>query len=178
MSFDEEKESIISRLKRHPLTLSVDSATAVSYGQGLVRRILPHRAPVEFIHAINAIDLPNRMIEVVSFVPEDNPVFAGHFPDNPVYPGIYQIETMGQAALCLTWFVQQQSIEIPPETLPIQCLFTRVQNAGFIRVIKPGETLTVRAAVLECDDFMGIMAAQILIDDRICSHAILEALFF
>lgn len=96
MSFAERKDDITRRLKKQPLSLPADGAAAVAYGREIVRRILPHRAPMEFIDRITAVDLSGGTIEALSLVPGNAPVFAGHFPGNPIYPGIYQIETMGR----------------------------------------------------------------------------------
>jgi 3-hydroxymyristoyl/3-hydroxydecanoyl-(acyl carrier protein) dehydratase len=177
MGFAEEKEAIIGRLKRQPLLLSAEHRREVAYGREQVGQLLPHRKPFDFIDTIDAIDIPGQMIETTSIIADNDPVFAGHFPGTPLYPGVLQIEIMGQAALCLTHFVRQQSTEIAPDCRPIQCVFTRVHNAGFIQAVPPGAILTVRARVLESDDFIGVMAAQILIKEQICSHAVLEAHF-
>lgn len=177
MGFEAQKESIVDRLKHKPLLLAAASTTRLSYGKAEIARILPHRQPVDFIDSINALDLGNELIEVTSLVAKNDPVFAGHFPDHAVYPGIYQIETMGQAALCLTYFVQQQSVVIAEDCTPIRCLFTRVHNVGFVKLINPGDALTVRATVLERDETTGIVGAQILIKEQIYSHAVLQANF-
>lgn len=177
MTFTARKESIIDRLKHHPLQLAAATTTPLDYGKKTIARLLPHRPPIDFIDRINALDLTHEMIEVTSLVAEDDPVFAGHFPDHAIYPGIYQIETMGQAALCLTHFVQRQSVAVPDNCTPIPCLFSRVHNVGFVKLINPGAILTVRATILERDDTTGIVGAQILIGERIYSHALLQANF-
>lgn len=173
MDFLDDRDAFINRLKRHPLPLSALAIRPADNGRELVRRLLPHRPPMEFIDAITAVDLPGRTLEASSWIAADAPVFAGHFPGDPVYPGIFQIETMGQAALCLAQFLRQGRVEAPAAPSP-PSLFTRVHNAGFIRMIRAETLLAVRARVLAADDFVGLVAAQILEDGRICSHAVLE----
>lgn len=172
-----EWETVIRRLKRHPLTFPSEGAGPLDLGREAVRRLLPHREPMEFIDGITAVDLAAGMIEASSWIPVDAPVFKGHFPGDPVYPGICQIETMGQAALCLAQFLRLGRVEAAPGIPPLPGLFTRIRDAGFIRKILPGTLLVVRAQVLAMDDFLGLMAGQILVEGHICSHAVLEVAF-
>ena len=108
---------------------------------------------------------------------ELNPIFAGHFPGMQIYPGVMQIESMGQAGLCMAFFLKNDTTEIANGSIPVKGLFTRVHNAGFNKSVMPGDTMIIRVKSLEDDDFMGLMSAQVLVNDEIYSHSILEVFY-
>ncbi len=82
------------------------------YGKEKVKQFLPHRDPFLFIHGIKSIVFPNlkagqrpqdqdivgsSVVGYFQVLPE-MPMFQGHFPGNPILPGVIQIEMMAQAA--------------------------------------------------------------------------------
>jgi len=172
-----EFEAYINNLKRRPIKLDQKTKIKLQYGKDDVNRILPHRPPFDFVESIEALDSENSAIEASGFVDANNPIFKGHFPDYPIYPGVHQIETMGQAGLCLAYFVKNGTTAINNESSPVQCMFTKVHHASFLRPVLPGSNLNLRAQILEHDDFVGIVAAQIIVDDKINSFSILEVCF-
>ncbi|WP_317897856.1 3-hydroxyacyl-ACP dehydratase FabZ family protein [Aurantibacillus circumpalustris] len=172
-----ETEILISSLKRDLLQMPAKNSAQVSFKVEDIYKIIPHRPPFALITSISAINIEETIIEVTSKIDPTDPIFAGHFPGSPVYPGVMQIETMGQAGLCLAYFVKNNSLEINDKNIPVKGLFTRVHNAGFNKGVMPGDVLTVRVKSIEDDDFMGLMAAQITINNEIYSHSILEVYY-
>ncbi|HOE97291.1 MAG TPA: hypothetical protein PK847_11980, partial [Candidatus Sumerlaeota bacterium] len=70
-----------------PLTLPVDAVA--------IRKILPHRYP--FLLVDRVIELvPNESITALKNLTQNEPFFAGHFPEYPVLPGVLQIEMIAQ----------------------------------------------------------------------------------
>ena len=142
-----------------------------------IYKIIPHRPPFVLITSISAINIEHGIIEVKYSVNPKDPVFEGHFPGMPVYPGVFQVEGMGQAGLCLSYFIKNNTLKIDESSEPVKGLFTRVHNAGFNKGVKPGDELTIRVKSIEDDDFMGLMSAQVLINNEIYSHSILEVYY-
>ncbi len=174
---DYEKEALIQSLKKEPLTLPNDNTVNVNFTKTDIDKIIPHRAPFSLITSLKAININEAIIEATCFVDPEDPVFKGHFPGMPVYPGVFQIEGMGQAGLCLAYFIKNNTFEINSESAPVKGLFTRVHNAGFNKGVKPGDDLTLRVKSIEDDDFMGLMCAQVLINNEVYSHSILEVYY-
>ena len=172
-----EKEEIIQQLKRTALIMPEATTTTVNYTQSDIDKIIPHRAPFALIHTISAINLAEGIIETSSFVDPNDPIFAGHFPGMPVYPGVMQIESMGQAGLCMAYFLKNNTTQISAGSIPVKGLFTRVHNAGFNKSVLPGYTMIIRVKSIEDDDFMGLMSAQVLVNGEIYSHSILEVYY-
>ena len=173
----EERDTLIHNIKRELIELPPGDSVTVNHGKKDIYKIIPHRPPFDFISSITGISLKNQAIEVTSNVDAADPVFAGHFPGEPVYPGVFQIETMGQAGLCLAYFVKNNTTAVSDENEPVKGLFTRVHNAGFIKGVRPGDHLIIRAKMIENDDFFGIMSAQVLIGSEIYAHSILEVYY-
>ncbi len=174
---NEERDDLIQQLKRDVIKLSPENTVKVNFGKDDIYKIIPHRPPFNLITSITAVNLKDAIIEVTSFVDAKDPIFAGHFPGMPVYPGVFQIETMGQAGLCMAYFMKNNTTEIKDNSEPVKGLFTRVHNAGFNKGVKPDDNLIIRVQSLEDDDFMGLMSAQVLINNEIYSHSILEVYY-
>lgn len=173
----EEREALINSLKRDVIEMPTKGTVKVNFGMESIYKIIPHRPPFVLISSITAINTEAAIIEITSFVNPKDPVFEGHFPGMPVYPGVFQVESMGQAGLCLSYFTKNNTSEIKETSEPVKGLFTRVHNAGFNKSVKPGDILTIRVKSIEDDDFMGLMSAQVLINNEIYSHSILEVYY-
>lgn len=172
----QDKESLIKRLKRQPIDFPNHATLGIKYGKADIHRLIPHRAPFSLLDKLLTFDIENETLEAEVTISADDPVFQGHFPNDPVYPGVLQIEMMGQAGLCLAAFVQARSTDINL-VKPIKGLFTRVHNAGFLSAVYPGDQLRVVVKMVEHDDFLGIIGGQILKERKILSHSISEVYF-
>lgn len=170
-------DRICRTLKRDEMPFSAHVVQSLRYGRSEIDRIIPHRDPFAFVDRITAVDLESAMIEVESDIDADNPVFQGHFPHRPVYPGVLQVETMGQAGLCLAFFVKRATTEIHETASPVDGLFTRVHEAAFLKPVRPGVRLRVRVKTLDDNDYTGLMAAQVFVDEDVCSFGILEVFY-
>ncbi len=173
----DEKEALIHSLKRDILEIPIEGLVKVNYGIEDIYKIIPHRPPFALVTSISGVNLKEAVIEVTSYIYPADPIFAGHFPGHPVYPGVMQIEAMGQAGLCLAYFNKNNTTEIKDNSEPVKGLFTRVHNTGFNKGVVPGDTLKIRVKSIEDDDFMGLMSAQVLINNEIYSHSILEVYY-
>ncbi len=129
-----------------------DPNEAPLYDVTAVQKLLPHRPPFLLIDKIMLLT-KERVIGVKS-VTMNEPYFAGHFPGQPVMPGVLIIEAMAQAGGALV----MQSVPDPENHLTF---FLKIDNARFRKPVVPGDTLIfelklvteIRRGIAEMDGF-------------------------
>lgn len=67
------------------------------FGSAVVELLLPHRAPFLFVDGVTRCE-PERCLHAFKQISINEPVFAGHFPGFPIWPGVYTQEGLGQCA--------------------------------------------------------------------------------
>jgi 3-hydroxymyristoyl/3-hydroxydecanoyl-(acyl carrier protein) dehydratase len=162
--------------RRRPL-YQPEATHAVDLGRAAVERLLPHRDPFLFIDRITAVDLPGLAIAGQRRIDPADPLFAGHFPADPIYPGVLQLETLGQLGLCLFTLARNGRSNVGTEDQPRPARAIKIHHATFLAPVRPGDELAVLARVLESDDYTGIAAGQICRGETICCFGIMEVYF-
>ena len=179
----EEVSALSRRAKRSVLWEPAATTVEVQLGRAEVERLLPHRDPFLFVDRITAIDLERGAIAGRRHINPADPLFVGHVPGAPIYPGVLQLETMGQLGICLASFLARGATDVPPEHAPIDVRALHIYWATFQREVLPGDELLVLATALERDDFGAICAGQVLTNrgaggpDSIASFAVMEVYF-
>ncbi len=105
------------------------------YNKEKIKSILPHRHPFLFLDEIREIG--EDFIVGTKFVKKEEEYFKGHFPAEPVMPGVLQLETMAQAGGILIL----SSVENPQDYLTF---FMKIDNAKFRQKVIPGDLLVFR----------------------------------
>ena len=100
-----------------------------------IYKLLPHRDPFLFIDEIR--ELGSDCIIGTKFVSKEEDYFKGHFPEEPVMPGVLQLETMAQAGGVLIL----STVDNPEDYLTF---FMKIENAKFKRKVVPGDTIIFR----------------------------------
>ena len=105
-----------------------------------VRKLLPHRYPFLLIDKVFHID--DKSIGAIKNITANEPQFSGHFPDEPVMPGVLLVEAMAQAG----GIVALKSVENPEE---YSTYFLRIDGVRFKRKVVPGDTMQIEAHMVE-----------------------------
>lgn len=70
-----------------------------------IKKCLPHRDPLLLIDTVHELNLGESII-TSKLLTTDEPVFRGHFPENPIYPGVYYIEGIAQSGAILSFLTR------------------------------------------------------------------------
>jgi UDP-3-O-[3-hydroxymyristoyl] N-acetylglucosamine deacetylase / 3-hydroxyacyl-[acyl-carrier-protein] dehydratase len=105
-----------------------------------VMKLLPHRYP--FLMVDKIIEISERHVVGVKNITMNEALFQGHFPDNPVFPGVLQIEAMAQTGGIL-------ALHNVPDKGNWDTYFLKIDNTKFKAKVSPGDTLILKLELLE-----------------------------
>lgn len=122
-----------------------------------IEKCIPHRYPFLLIDRVLEAS-PNERIVALKNVSMTDPVLQGHFPGNPVVPGVLIVEAMAQAAAVLGHLSYEQGLTT--------CYLTEVQSARFRKPVVPGDTMRFEVKVAKRRPPFFWFEAQALVDDE------------
>ncbi len=173
----DEVESLVREGQRNPLWKAHSGNVQVQFAQEEVKQIIPHRDPFLFVDEIVGVNLARNCVRGHRTISPRDPVFEGHIPGAPIYPGVLHVETIGQMALCLIYFRAVGSATVSAEIRLDKLLALRIHHAVVLAAILPGDHLEIQARLIVDNDFTVICEGQILKNGRICSFAIMELIY-
>jgi 3-hydroxyacyl-[acyl-carrier-protein] dehydratase len=132
-----------------------------------IMEVLPHRYPFLLVDRILEIDIENMKIKALKNVTINEPFFIGHFPGNPVMPGVLIIEAMAQVGAYL--MLKKAGIEDGI------VLFASIEEAKFRKPVVPGDQIIFEVEGINIKKSMGKIKAVAKVDDQIVCEAILMA---
>jgi 3-hydroxyacyl-[acyl-carrier-protein] dehydratase len=147
-----------------------------------VERFLPHRSPFLFIDAVKEIVLPEGLTGEGPFTPqqliggktvchfrvdETVKVLEGHFPGNPILPGVVQVEMMAQAAS----FMTIKSMNVPEGQIKMEVALLGVENAKFRKPVVPVMDLEIHAKLVKIRGPFRIYDCEIYNDGELMSQS-------
>lgn len=109
-----------------------------------IKKFLPHRYPFLLIDRVLDYD-PNKSLVAIKNVTFNEPCFQGHFPNNPVFPGVLVIEAMAQASALLEF---ASADEIPEEGSKLYYL-VGVDKTRFRNTVHPGDQMELNVKFLK-----------------------------
>jgi len=105
-----------------------------------ILKAIPHRPPFLFVDKVT--ELTDTKIRAVKEISPEEPFFKGHYPGNPIMPGVLICESIFQtAAILLSSIVGGAGDSIP--------VLTRISNAKFKKMVKPGSVLEMETELVE-----------------------------
>lgn len=138
-----------------------------------IREILPHRYPLLLVDRIISMT-PNEKIEGYKNITINEEVFNGHFPTQPIYPGVYIIEGMAQAGGVLA-FVSMFGEEAQNTGDKI-VYFMSIDKAKFRNPVTPGDKLVYKLEVVKHKGGIWVLQGYAYVEDKLVAEAELKAM--
>jgi len=113
----------------------------ISLDNSQVKNILPHRSPILLVDSVSELQ-PGISVKAELKIDPNWDIFRGHFPSDPVLPGVYIAEAMAQTADIMLLSAEENKGKTP--------LFLGIKQMRFLKQVKPGDTLKI-SAELTCD---------------------------
>ena len=107
-----------------------------------IKRLIPHRYPFLFIDYVTSVEL-GKSAKGIKNVTINEPFFQGHFPEEPIMPGVLIVEALAQTAAVL---VAKTINKIDKKML---VYFMSMNNTKFRKLVKPGDTLILCVEVVQ-----------------------------
>jgi len=134
-----------------------------------VIKLLPHRYPFLLIDKV--LDYDEMSLRAVKNVSVNEPFFTGHFPENPVMPGVLITEALAQAGAILAYLKANSS---PKDHL---FFLAGIDNAKFKQMVLPGDQLVLEVKIINNKANFWKIQGEAKVEGKIvCSLEILSAM--
>ncbi|WP_173932176.1 3-hydroxyacyl-ACP dehydratase FabZ [Chelativorans sp. Marseille-P2723] len=144
------------------------SATLESIDIQRLLRLLPHRYPFLLVDRIINVDGDNSAVGIKN-VTMNEPHFMGHFPEQPVMPGVLIVEAMAQTAgaICL---------HNSKEDRPSLVYFMTIENAKFRKPVVPGDRMEIHVKKMKQRGTIWKFACEATVDGGKVAEAVISAM--
>lgn len=131
-----------------------------------IQQIIPHRAPFLMIDRVTELE-PGKKAVGLKNVSGNEPFFAGHFPGNPIMPGVLIIEAMAQ--------VGAVAVLTMPEHAGKLALFAGIDQVRFRKPVRPGDQLVLSVELTKLRGSIGKGRGEARVDGELVADG--ELLF-
>jgi len=138
-----------------------------------IQKILPHRYPFLLVDRVVALS-PGESITAYKNVSISEPVFQGHFPGHPIYPGVMILEGMAQAGGILAF---KSMTDVSDEEIANKVVyFMSIDKAKFRNPVRPGDKLEYKISVIRNKGAIWLLKGEAYVDGKLSSEAELKAM--
>lgn len=127
-----------------------------------IMEILPHRAPFLLIDRIDELE-PGKKAVGCKAVTYNEPYFAGHFPQEPVMPGVLICEALAQVGAVALLSCEQYKGKL--------AFFGGISKARFRQKVVPGDVLRLETELVKIKGPIGVGKAVAYVGDKVCTEA-------
>lgn len=127
-----------------------------------IMEVIPHRQPFLLLDTVEEME-PGRCVRARKCVTYNEPYFAGHFPNEPVMPGVLIVEAMAQAGAV--------AMLSQPEMKGKTAYFAGIQSAKFKKKVVPGDVLELEVEIVKVKGPIGIGKGTAFVDGKTAASA-------
>ncbi len=131
-----------------------------------IMNFLPHRYPFLLVDRLE-VEVPGEKGIGIKNVTMNEEFFQGHFPGNPVMPGVLQIEAMAQTAGALVVAASGENVG----DKKISVLFMSIDGVKFRKPVKPGDQLRMHVEKVQARRNVFVFRGKSMVDDKVVSEA-------
>jgi len=132
-----------------------------------VLEYLPHRFPFLLVDRVRELELGKRIVAIKN-VTINEPFFQGHFPKEPIMPGVLIVEAMAQVSGIL-------GFSLVPDCKVDSVVFMGMDRVKFRKPVRPGDQLIIKARLLKQKGRIFKVHAEAFVDDHLVAEAELMA---
>lgn len=119
-----------------------------------IKEIIPHREPMLLIDEVLEMT-EGQEIKTTLYLDPELDFFRGHFPGEPVMPGVLTVESMAQTADVLLLSMPQYAGKVP--------LFIGIDQVKFKRKIEPGDTIEIKARIVKVNEPKAVVTCEAVV---------------
>jgi len=138
-----------------------------------IQKILPHRYPFLLVDRVTDLVAKDSIVAYKN-VSISEPVFQGHFPGHPIYPGVMILEGMAQAGGILAFKSMDDVTEEEIQNKVVY--FMSIDKAKFRSPVKPGDKLEYKISVIKNKGAIWLLKGEAYVDGKLTSEAELKAM--
>lgn len=125
--------------------------------------VLPHRYPLLLVDRVLELE-PGKRVVAIKNVTFNEPIFQGHFPGQPVFPGVLMVEAMAQAGGLLL-------LHGLPDRASKLLYFTSIDDCRFRRPVVPGDQMRLEVEVLRYRPSYCRLHGRVTVDGELAAEA-------
>jgi len=132
-------------------------------GKEQIESVLPHRDPFLWVSRVTEC-VPGESIVAELDIDPELPIFSGHFPSHPVFPGVLLMEALAQAASFCILVARDQPGSIG--------FLTGIDTAKFRRQVSPGDIVRLEAHIVKSSSRMCVAEVEASVNGERCATAL------
>ncbi|HEY3368928.1 MAG TPA: 3-hydroxyacyl-ACP dehydratase FabZ [Symbiobacteriaceae bacterium] len=130
-----------------------------------IMEIIPHRHPILMVDRVLEME-PGKRVVGIKNISANEPVFQGHYPGNPIFPGVLIIEAMAQAGAVALMSLPEYASKTP--------IFAGIDDCKFKRPVLPGDQLRLEVEIVALRRGLGIGSGKAYVGDELKAEATIK----
>ena len=133
-----------------------------------IMEIIPHRQPILMVDRILEIEPGKRAVGIKNISAND-PIFQGHYPGNPIFPGVLIVEAMAQTGAVAMMSQPEYAAKVP--------VFAGIDECKFKRPVLPGDQLRLEVEIVAVKHGVGVGTGKAFVGEELKAQATLKFAF-